>query len=233
LAPRRSWRCFPSRAMRGRFLVDDGQTADALVMQIRLVTCHGQKVKPARAIVRSVAMNLAALPLFAGYLPILFRRGNSRTGSPTRWFSTRHRCHPPVRDGKQCGRHATGPTTAASGHLAINANRAHLSTRCPGCPPPHAQFRRPHTSDKRSNQARSRSRHQPNRAPAPKRDMANAASPVLLLSRKGRSARAAARCKERRAVSSPPPSSGAMGALAAARWRCGDQVSLTGSFLNS
>jgi uncharacterized RDD family membrane protein YckC len=51
-----------------------GQTPGARVMQIRLVTAKGQRVKPARAIVRWVGMNLAMLPLFAGYLPILFRR---------------------------------------------------------------------------------------------------------------------------------------------------------------
>ncbi len=51
-----------------------GQTPGARVMQIRLVTATGQRVKPARAIVRWVGMNLAMLPLFAGYLPILFRR---------------------------------------------------------------------------------------------------------------------------------------------------------------
>ena len=53
-----------------------GQTLGARTMQIRLVTANGGKVKPARAVVRWVGMNLAMLPLFAGYAPILFgRRG--------------------------------------------------------------------------------------------------------------------------------------------------------------
>lgn len=43
-------------------------------MQIRLVTASGQRLKPLRALVRWVGMNLAALPLVAVYLPILFRR---------------------------------------------------------------------------------------------------------------------------------------------------------------
>jgi uncharacterized RDD family membrane protein YckC len=51
-----------------------GQTPGARVMQIRLVSATGQRVKPIRALVRWVGMNLAALPLFAGYVPILFRR---------------------------------------------------------------------------------------------------------------------------------------------------------------
>jgi uncharacterized RDD family membrane protein YckC len=58
------------------FWAATGQTPGARVMQIRLVTATRQRVKPARAIVRWVGMTLAMLPLFAGYLPILFgRRG--------------------------------------------------------------------------------------------------------------------------------------------------------------
>ncbi len=53
-----------------------GQTPGARVMQIRLVAPGRGRVKPARAVVRWVGMNLAMLPLFAGYIPILFgRRG--------------------------------------------------------------------------------------------------------------------------------------------------------------
>jgi uncharacterized RDD family membrane protein YckC len=53
-----------------------GQTLGARVMQIRLLTARRGRVKPARAVVRWVGMNLAMLPLFAGYVPILFgRRG--------------------------------------------------------------------------------------------------------------------------------------------------------------
>lgn len=53
-----------------------GQTLGARMMQIRLLTAKRGRVKPARAVVRWVGMNLAMLPLFAGYAPILFgRRG--------------------------------------------------------------------------------------------------------------------------------------------------------------
>ena len=45
-------------------------------MQIRLVTSGGGRVRPIRALVRWIGMNLAMLPLCAGYLPILWgRRG--------------------------------------------------------------------------------------------------------------------------------------------------------------
>jgi uncharacterized RDD family membrane protein YckC len=51
-----------------------GQTPGARVMQIRLVAPSRPRVKPARAVIRWVGMNLAMLPLFAGYYPLLFRR---------------------------------------------------------------------------------------------------------------------------------------------------------------
>ncbi len=51
-----------------------GQTLGARTMQIRLVSANGGRVKPARAVVRWVGMNLAMLPLFAGFAPILFER---------------------------------------------------------------------------------------------------------------------------------------------------------------
>lgn len=51
-----------------------GQTLGARTMQIRLQTPHGGRVKPVRALVRWVGMNLAMIPLFAGFAPILFRR---------------------------------------------------------------------------------------------------------------------------------------------------------------
>ncbi|MGZ6640031.1 MAG: hypothetical protein ACXVII_45415 [Solirubrobacteraceae bacterium] len=38
------------------------------------MTATQQRVKPARALMRWVGMNLAMVPLFAGYVPILFRR---------------------------------------------------------------------------------------------------------------------------------------------------------------
>ena len=55
-----------------------GQTPGDRVMQIRVVTASLERVKPGRGIVRCVGLVLATLPLFVGYLPILFdsrRRG--------------------------------------------------------------------------------------------------------------------------------------------------------------
>jgi uncharacterized RDD family membrane protein YckC len=55
-----------------------GQTPGARVMQIRVRTADGAPLKPRRALVRCVGVLLAALPLFAGYVLILFdskRRG--------------------------------------------------------------------------------------------------------------------------------------------------------------
>lgn len=97
-----------------------GQTPGARIMQIRLVTANGQRVNPVQAVVRWVGMNLAAVPLFAGYLPILFRR----RGFPD-WLA-----HTLVLDarpitpaGKRYARRAAAPTTV-SGHLAGDANGA-------------------------------------------------------------------------------------------------------------
>jgi uncharacterized RDD family membrane protein YckC len=55
-----------------------GQTPGARVMQIRVVTDDGTRLKPRRALVRCAGVLLAALPLFAGFIRILFdprRRG--------------------------------------------------------------------------------------------------------------------------------------------------------------
>ena len=55
-----------------------GQTPGDRLMQIRVVTASLERVKPGRGIVRCVGLILATLPLFVGYLPILFdsrRRG--------------------------------------------------------------------------------------------------------------------------------------------------------------
>ncbi len=51
-----------------------GQTPGARVMQIRLLSASRERVGPKRALIRWIGMNLAMIPLFAGYLPILFRR---------------------------------------------------------------------------------------------------------------------------------------------------------------
>jgi uncharacterized RDD family membrane protein YckC len=55
-----------------------GQTPGSRLMQIRVLATDGTVVKPRRALVRCAGTVLAALPLFAGFVPILFdarRRG--------------------------------------------------------------------------------------------------------------------------------------------------------------
>ena len=51
-----------------------GQTPGSRLMQVRLVTPGGGRVKPVRALVRWIGMNVAMLPLPWGYLPIPFKR---------------------------------------------------------------------------------------------------------------------------------------------------------------
>ncbi len=51
-----------------------GQTIGSRVMQVRLVTPSGGRVKPVRALVRWIGMNVAMIPLPWGYVPIPFRR---------------------------------------------------------------------------------------------------------------------------------------------------------------
>ena len=51
-----------------------GQTPGSRVMQIRVLAANGNLLRPARAVLRCIGLLLAALPLFAGYLPILFDR---------------------------------------------------------------------------------------------------------------------------------------------------------------
>jgi uncharacterized RDD family membrane protein YckC len=55
-----------------------GQTPGNRVMRIRVTRPSGGRLRPRRAILRVVGVVLAALPLFAGFIPILFtdrRRG--------------------------------------------------------------------------------------------------------------------------------------------------------------
>lgn len=55
-----------------------GQTPGARVMQFRVLTAEGKVLGPRRALIRCIGLLLAALPLFAGYVLILFdhqRRG--------------------------------------------------------------------------------------------------------------------------------------------------------------
>jgi uncharacterized RDD family membrane protein YckC len=51
-----------------------GQTPGSRLMQVRLVTATGEKVKPVRALVRWIGMNLAMVPLPWGFVPIPFKR---------------------------------------------------------------------------------------------------------------------------------------------------------------
>jgi uncharacterized RDD family membrane protein YckC len=51
-----------------------GQTIGSRLMQVRLVTPSGGKVKRFRAVVRWIAMTLAMVPLPWGYLPIPLKR---------------------------------------------------------------------------------------------------------------------------------------------------------------
>ncbi|HUJ66133.1 MAG TPA: RDD family protein, partial [Acidimicrobiales bacterium] len=51
-----------------------GQTPGARIMEFRVVPADGDKLKPWRAVIRAVGLVLAAIPLFAGYLPVAFGR---------------------------------------------------------------------------------------------------------------------------------------------------------------
>ena len=49
-----------------------GQTPGARVMRIRVITTDQTKLRPRRALVRFAGVLLGAIPLFAGYLLVLF-----------------------------------------------------------------------------------------------------------------------------------------------------------------
>jgi uncharacterized RDD family membrane protein YckC len=49
-----------------------GQTPGARMMQIKVQTSDGDPIKPKRALIRWVGVLLAALPLFLGFLPVLY-----------------------------------------------------------------------------------------------------------------------------------------------------------------
>ena len=51
-----------------------GQTPGARLMQVRLVTANGAKIKPVRAFVRWIGMNVSMVPLPWGFVPIPFKR---------------------------------------------------------------------------------------------------------------------------------------------------------------
>ena len=56
------------------FWTTTGQTPGARIMQFRVLPTKGYELKLRRAIVRAVGLVAAAIPLFAGYLPIGFGR---------------------------------------------------------------------------------------------------------------------------------------------------------------
>ena len=56
------------------FWTTTGQTPGARLLQFRVVPRKGDELKPRRAIVRAIGLVLAAIPLFAGYLPIAIGR---------------------------------------------------------------------------------------------------------------------------------------------------------------
>ena len=56
------------------FWTTTGQTPGSRIMQIRVQTPDGSLLRPVRAVVRCVGLLLAALPLFLGYVPIVFDR---------------------------------------------------------------------------------------------------------------------------------------------------------------
>lgn len=56
------------------FWTTTGQTPGARIMQFRVVPRTGDALKTRRAIVRAIGLVLAAIPLFAGYLPIAIGR---------------------------------------------------------------------------------------------------------------------------------------------------------------
>jgi uncharacterized RDD family membrane protein YckC len=60
------------------FWATTGQTPGSRVLRIRVVPASGDRLPPRRAVLRFIALTLAAIPLFAGFLPILVddrRRG--------------------------------------------------------------------------------------------------------------------------------------------------------------
>lgn len=70
-----------------------GQTPGMRALGIEVRTTDGTRVAPMRGLVRVAAMILAAIPLFAGYLPILY--SERRQGLHDRLASTVVRYRPP------------------------------------------------------------------------------------------------------------------------------------------
>jgi uncharacterized RDD family membrane protein YckC len=60
------------------FWATTGQTPGSRVLRIRVIPASGDRLPPRRALLRFIGLTLAAIPLFAGFLPILVddrRRG--------------------------------------------------------------------------------------------------------------------------------------------------------------
>jgi uncharacterized RDD family membrane protein YckC len=60
------------------FWATTGQTPGSRVLRIRVIPASGERLPPRRALLRFIGLTLAAIPLFAGFLPILVddrRRG--------------------------------------------------------------------------------------------------------------------------------------------------------------
>ena len=87
-----------------------GQTVGSRLLQVRLVTASGGKVKPVRALVRWIAMNLAMVPLPWGYLPIPLKRlGFPDWLAHTRVIETEQVSIVAARGEKKKRQHATTP----------------------------------------------------------------------------------------------------------------------------
>ena len=54
------------------FWTTTGQTPGMRMMRLRVVTYDGSTLNPGRSIVRLIGLALAIIPLFAGFLPVLF-----------------------------------------------------------------------------------------------------------------------------------------------------------------
>jgi uncharacterized RDD family membrane protein YckC len=74
-----------------------GQTPGMRIMGIDVRTTEGARVPPARGVVRTVGMVLAAIPLFAGYLPILTNEKRQGFHDKLARTTVRYRPAEPVR----------------------------------------------------------------------------------------------------------------------------------------
>jgi uncharacterized RDD family membrane protein YckC len=105
-----------------------GQTPGSRVMQIRVVATNGERLTPSRAIVRLIGMVLAALPLCAGYVLILF--DSRRRGLQDRLARTLVVEAPP--DAGSQRRHARVAGSAAASSRSSAASSDRLNTASSG-----------------------------------------------------------------------------------------------------